>query len=640
MSQQGQQVFGGRYELHRRLARGGMADVYLARDSLLDRPVALKVLFPEFAADPSFVQRFRREAQAAANLSHPNIVSVYDWGEEGGTYFIVMEYVEGRSLAEIIRTEGSLLPDRAADITADIAAALSFAHRNGVIHRDVKPGNVLISPSGQVKVTDFGIARAVTTQENLTQTGTVMGTATYFSPEQAQGSPVDPRSDVYSLGVVLYEMLCGRPPFSGDSPVAVAYKHVQEPPRPPRELTTHVPEPLEAVTMKALAKNPANRYASAEDFRADLRRFREGRPVFAESLLPVGLDATVAQPAARTTAQSAYGSETRVVRREEPVYEEPRRRTGPFIAVLVVLLLLLGGLIALLVTQLDLGGDTTPQVAVPTVVGLSEDDARQQLENARFTVKVDRRANDTAPEGEVFDQDPDAGVRIDEGSSVTIAVSSGAAPIEVPDVVGLNESDATSSLSNSGLVANVVREPNEDVPEGEVFNQDPAAGDEIPRGDTVTIAVSSGPPEVEVPDVTGRPENEALGILQDAGFRISRDTEASSEIEEGHIIRTEPGAHELARKGSTVVMVVSTGAETVDVPDVVGDTEQQARSQLEAAGFTVQVARQATTDENEDGIVLDQDPAGGEQAKEGSAVQITVGEFQTLGGGGKAGVGG
>src|SRR4051812_39883496 len=313
MSDEPPQVFNDRYEVQRRIARGGMADVYLARDLLLDRPVALKVLFPEFATDPSFVERFRREAQSAANLSHPNIVNVYDSGEANGTYFIVMEYVEGRSLSQILRDEGPLSPDRAADITTDIAAALGFAHRNGVIHRDVKPGNVLISPIGQVKVTDFGIARAVSTQENLTQTGTVMGTATYFSPEQARGEQVDPRSDVYSLGIVLYETLTGKPPFSGENPVAVAYKHVQEVPAPPREATPAIPVSLEAITLKALAKNPANRYQSADELAADLRRFRDGREVLAESVLAPPVDYTTAvasQPADATRAVAAAGPAT------------------------------------------------------------------------------------------------------------------------------------------------------------------------------------------------------------------------------------------------------------------------------------------------------------------------------------------
>jgi serine/threonine-protein kinase len=283
MSPSGPTVFNGRYELHRRLGRGGMAEVSLARDQLLDRPVAIKVLFPEFATDPAFVERFRREATAAANLNHPNIVGVYDWGEAEGTYFIVMEYVNGRTLSQILRADGPFHPDRVADIGADVAAALGFAHRNGVVHRDVKPGNVLVDKNGQVKVADFGIARAITatSDEHLTQVGTVMGTATYFSPEQARGDAVDPRSDIYSLGCVLYELVVGRPPFSGDSPVAIAYKQVHESPVPPRQINPSVPPALEAIILKCLAKNPVNRYPSAEDLRADLRRFREGNRILA-----------------------------------------------------------------------------------------------------------------------------------------------------------------------------------------------------------------------------------------------------------------------------------------------------------------------------------------------------------------------
>ena len=434
-------VLNGRYELHARIARGGMAEVFLARDQVLDRSVAVKVLFPEFATDPAFVERFRREAQSAANLTHPAIVGVYDWGSYRGTYFIVMEYVRGRSLAEILRAEGTLHPDRAADIATDIAGALYFAHRNGVVHRDIKPGNVLITPQGHVKVTDFGIARAVGggNTDNLTQAGSVMGTASYFSPEQAQGLAVDPRSDLYSLGVVLYEMVCGHPPFTGDSPVAIAYQHVQATPTPPRQVDPAIPQSLEAITLKLLAKNPANRYATAEELRADLRRYREGQPVLAESVLAgpavvgaaavaaVGagtpgeltnvLPPTVVGPAAGGMPPGTDPTALGPSYTGAPNYEPPRRN-GVFIAVLVVLLALLGVLLFFFARTVlgDEGGAT--QVTVPNVVGTQREEAEATLAAQGLKAAPQFQASATVEPNRVISQQPAANATADKDSTV------------------------------------------------------------------------------------------------------------------------------------------------------------------------------------------------------------------------------
>src|SRR6516165_2946352 len=363
----------GRYELTHLIARGGMAQVYRAVDRQLDRPVALKVLFPELSVDKTFVERFRREAQAAASLSHPNIVPVFDWGEDDGAYFIVMEYIDGRSLSAVLRDPQKLDPRQVAMIGAGVAAALGFAHRHGVVHRDVKPGNVLITPEGEVKVTDFGIARAVNTEESLTQTGAVMGTAAYFSPEQAEGKGVDARSDIYSLGVVLYEMAVGRPPFSGDSPVAVASKHVRDQPALPREVNPRVPVALEAVIMKAMAKDPSARYGSAEELRADLLRFAEGRPVEAgdPGLTSVMAAAGVSAAAAATTGMMSATGRTAAVpaaagpstdARED---EERKKRTRRLVIVLIALLAVLG-VIAFFLLRSVLGNVTVPNVVGET----------------------------------------------------------------------------------------------------------------------------------------------------------------------------------------------------------------------------------------------------------------------------------
>ncbi|HEX3622847.1 MAG TPA: Stk1 family PASTA domain-containing Ser/Thr kinase [Acidimicrobiales bacterium] len=558
------QVFTGRYQIVRHLARGGMAEVYLARDLLLDRPVALKVLFPEFASDRSFVERFRREARAAANLNHPNIVSIYDWGEDDGTYFIVMEYVDGLTLRDVIRGQGPLMANRAAEIGADIAAALHFAHVNGVIHRDVKPGNVLITKS-QVKVTDFGIARAGDPAESLTQAGAVMGTATYFSPEQAQGHVVDPRTDVYSLGVVLYEMACARPPFTGDNPVSIAYQHVREDPVPPAQINPDVPDVFSAIVAKAMAKNRANRYSSAEDLRADLVRFSLGQTVMAEPLVPVAAAGAAATsvmsrgaPVESTLIQQRVDG-TRVVAPGETVVdleERPHARTSTYIVILAVLLALLGGLLFLLSRQLGVGG--AQNVTVPLVIGRTEADATQQLTGVGLKVQKKDVQDEVNPVGQVTAQEPLANIQVKKGATVTLSVSSGAPIVEVPDVRNRAVDVATDTLTGAGfrVTTNAI---NSTAAPNTVLDQAPAAGDRQPKGSTVTLTVSKGPEQIVVPALRGRSQSDAANQLGQMGFRTVTRTEASSDVDPGDVIRTEPAAGTPLDRNSTVTLVVSSG---------------------------------------------------------------------------------
>jgi serine/threonine-protein kinase len=625
-------IFGGRYQIRRRIARGGMAEVFLAHDRMLDRPVALKVLFQELSTDPNFVERFRREAQAAANLSHPNIVSIYDWGEENGTYFIVMELIDGRPLSTLLKSEGTLLADRAADIGAAVASALAFAHKNGVVHRDVKPGNVLIDSAGNVKVADFGIARAKdNVDDNLTQTGAVMGTATYFSPEQAQGLGVDARSDIYSLGVVLYEMVCGKPPFTGSNPVAVATKHVSEQPPQPRSINANLSPAFESIILTCLNKDADDRYASADELRADLMRFRQGRTVAAGSFddqytTVSDPNATQALPRTQST-RAVRGTEQTMAQPALGVPVEVRRRTTFYTVMLLALLAIFAGLMFLLAREVGLIGEgTKTQVGVPPVVGQDAATATDILKNAGFEVKQENNPHDEDAEI-VYEQDPAANTAVDKGAEVTILVSTGPEQVTVPNVIGKQRGEAESALQERGLDVKIVEEGSDDAPIGEVIKQNPLGGSEVKAGTVVTLTVSSGEKAYTVPSVVGKTEDDAVDALRndDGQFKVTTLRAFSDTVAEGKVISQDPIGGTETAKGATVTITVSKGIEEVTVPEVIGDTEEDAKDKLIAAGFKVNVFSQPTPLlPNDKGEVIAQDPDGGTKAKKGSTVTITV----------------
>jgi eukaryotic-like serine/threonine-protein kinase len=471
-----------------------MAKVFLGTDTVLGRTVAVKVLAPQFADDDGFVMRFRREAQAAASIGHPHIVSVFDTGSDDGVHFIVMEYVEGRTLAEILAGGGRILPDRAIDIAMDVCRALEAAHAQGVIHRDIKPGNIMLDPRGDVKVTDFGIARVTTTADTVAQTAAILGTASYLSPEQAQGQPVDGRSDIYSLGCVLYEMVTGRPPFLGDSPVAVASKQVLEQPTPPSRLNSDVTADLDAVILRALAKNPANRYQSAEEMRADLERAKRGLPVDATPLLPAGATQVLDRPPAHATEVLAP--------------TEPERRTNWVpIVVTLVLIALLGALLWFLAANVLNNDDqqTGVNVTVPDVVGKSRTQAEQDLTEADLEIGTITRvpaADDTQQPGTVVEQDPAANAEVESGTAVDLTIVAAPEAVTIPNLEGASPEDAQAALLDLGLEpAGPTEEPSDTVPEGAVTRTDPAAGSEVDPASTVTIFVSTGAEQVAVPEV-------------------------------------------------------------------------------------------------------------------------------------------
>ena len=627
--------FDRRYLIVRKLGSGGMADVYLAEDQELGRRVALKLLNERHANDEQFVERFRREAQSAAGLNHPNIVSIFDRGRAEGTYYIAMEYLDGRTLKELLVRNGPTPVPIAIDYARQILGALAFAHRHGIVHRDIKPHNIVVRKDGRLKVTDFGIARSGASQ--MTEAGSIVGTAQYLSPEQARGADVDQRSDLYSLGIVLYELLTGTLPFNGDTPVEIAMKHLSTVPEAPSARRPDVPRDLDLIVTRALAKDPADRYQSAEEMDADLERFLRGASVSAateESATQIMRAPTVPLAATAATMIAPPRRTTSLPPPPPPVYydlEEPihRRPVWPWFAALVfVIAAAIGGYFVYREVSNKL--NSTKPVAVGLYLNMPEQNARQKIRSDGFVPVVTHHSSRTTAAGLVYYQSYSAGTRVARGSKISIRVSTGLPKAVVPNLVGEQSTAAAAALTQLHLKADV-HGVNSDKPTGQVTAQDPPPGEKVTVGTSVRINVSKGPQPVSVPSVLNLPIEQATSTLQADGFHVQtnyvdNDQPANTVIDQ----KPEPG--ESAGKGSVVSITVSRGPKTSTVPDVSSTDVGTAEQTLKASGFpNVKVVYQDVTDPNSDGVVLSQSPQGGQQEPAKTLITLTVGRLVTGG---------
>jgi eukaryotic-like serine/threonine-protein kinase len=624
-------TFDKRYVIKRKLGSGGMADVYLAEDQELGRRVALKLLDDRHASDEQFVERFRREAQSAAGLNHPNIVSIFDRGRAEGTYYIAMEYLDGRTLKELIVRNGPTPIPIAIDYARQILGALSFAHRGGIVHRDIKPHNIIVGGDGRLKVTDFGIARSGTSQ--MTEAGSIVGTAQYLSPEQARGAPVDPRSDLYSLGIVLYEMLTGEVPFTGDTPVEIAMKHLSQVPAPPSELRSEVPHDLDAVVLRALAKDPDQRYGSAEEMDADLARVARGVAVSRETEDAM----TQVLSGAGVAAAQTMVAPTRAVSPPVPPvyraptpyydYEEPPRGRSiwPWLLALgLIIAAAAAGWFLYMKVQDQLNANKP--ISVPDVVLLQRGLAVQKIQQAGLKPLVQTAPSETVHSGQVASQNPPAGGTLGKGSTVTLVVSTGLPQVTVPTVVGQSVTDAVAALAHLGLTPKINRIFSGEPPDT-VTAQQPAAGDRVTTNTVIHINVSKGAKPVQVPDVTGQPYENAKSYLNGQGFVVSRVEVQSDTAAAGVVVLEDPPQGTSVSKGSTITLSVSKGPATTQIPDVRTQNQADATSVLKGAGLNVAVIYTQVTDPSQDGVVISQDPAPGADAKSGEVVTIDVGQL-------------
>ncbi len=650
---------GGRYELGSVLGRGGMAEVYLAHDTRLGRTVAVKTLRADLARDPSFQARFRREAQSAASLNHPAIVAVYDTGEDYvdgvSIPYIVMEYVDGSTLRELLHSGRKLLPERSLEMTTGILQALEYSHRNNIVHRDIKPANVMLTRDGQVKVMDFGIARAMgDAGMTMTQTAAVIGTAQYLSPEQAKGETVDARSDLYSTGCLLYELLTVRPPFVGDSPVAVAYQHVREDPQPPSTYDPEITPEMDAIVLRALVKDPDYRYQSADEMRADIEAALEGQPVAATAALGAVGYGSEDQPTAMLRPQnSGAGAQTSMLppmREDDGGFgydERPDRGRGRGgsgkKSNLSTILLIVAGILVLVGAifigkSLFGGGKNDEMVPVPNLVGKTIADAKSQGENGDFKIKnVGSKFCENADKDTVCEQNPESGGEIKRYGVVELTMSKGpkpAARVEVPDVLNVQYASAKDQLEAKGFTVEQKTQQS-DQTAGKVIDQDPKGGKKVAKGSTITLTVAEAQQKVTVPDVTTQKVAEATAALQQKGLKVQTQEVDNGDVEAGTVTDQTPKGGQEVLPGSTVTLsVAKAAAENVPVPNLGGQKLKDAKKALQDLGLNV--GNIAGPQDDEATVVASQ-PGAGTQVPKGQSVNLITVAGQGNGGNGNGG---